>query len=201
MNHVKASKIANDFREWIKDLCLDVEVVGSVKRGDKVDVDDIELLLILDPEKNRVRAEFGMFKTGEKKSLYSTQFAQRLHTGTAPYKLKQAIHKADGEKLKRFALADYSTAHKDFCIEFWIVRPETWGIQNVLRTGPREFSQKYVTNIRDGGRLPDMYRYIRGLTQIQQADTGIPLDLPTERDAIAVLGLGWITPSDRHQYG
>lgn len=202
MKYAAAMRIAKDFRDWIKDLCLQVEIVGSLKRGDKEDVGDIELLMILDPEKNKVKVEFGMFRIGEKKkNLYQTVFDQRVHNSVAPYKLKEAIQKADGQRLKRFALVDYSTASDDFCIEFWIVRPDTWGIQNVIRTGPREFSQKYVTNIRDGGLLPDMYRYIRGMTQIQQADTGIPLDLPTEKDALAVLGLGWIAPGDRHRYG
>lgn len=197
MKHAAALNIANEFVDWISDLCVRKEIVGSLKRGDKEFVHDIEILLILKPGTPKV--EFGMFKPGQKKIIHKTLLDQRLHTTPAPYKLQDAIHKADAGKLKRFALADFSKV-EEFCIEFLITTPEKWAIKNVISTGPRRFSQKFVTNIRDGGLLPNRYQYITGLTQIQERSAGKVMQLHEEADAIALLELGWIEPKDRHRY-
>ena len=57
MKHTDAMKIAKEFLDYIKDLCIKVEIVGSLKRMDKINIGDIELLLILDPEGLRLAAE------------------------------------------------------------------------------------------------------------------------------------------------
>jgi len=113
-----------------------------------------------------------------------------------------------GEKLKKFVIPGYTTLNilEPFKLELYIVRAETWGIQNVIRTGPSLFSHRYVTNKsltcydlptgqRYPGLLPDQFKYVAGETKIMQGMT--VLSLPEEQDALAVLGLGWIEPKDR----
>jgi DNA polymerase/3'-5' exonuclease PolX len=197
LKHEEAMGIAQRFVSFLTDLCLEIdgrrmiEIVGSLKRGEHM-VGDIELLMILDPAPPR--AAFG------DKKIYSTKLEQRLATDPdVPYKLQEAIHKANGPALKRFALTDYSRPYDDFCIELFIVKPETWGIQNVIRTGPKEFSKRYVTNKRAGGLLPNHLTYITGMTQIRDENNMQLLDLRTEEAAIKILSRGWIPPEERYK--
>lgn len=153
MKHADAVELAIEYMRWVEDCCLRVEVVGSVKRGDKEDVHDIELLLIADTKTPKV--QFGQ------KVIYKTKLDQRLSQFVDEGLLRPARHKANGDKLKRYAVVEHSDV-EDFCIEFWIVRPETWGIQNVIRTGPGDFSKRFVTNKEMGGLLPNTLQYIKG---------------------------------------
>lgn len=182
-------KIATDMHDYLADLCTQIEIVGSLKRGEAT-VGDIEILMVLDPKPPRVQF-------GDRKS-YKTRLDQRLATDPEiPYKLQEAIHKANGDKLKRFALTDFSRPADDFCIELYIVKIDTWGIQNVIRTGPKEFSKRYVTNKHAGGLLPNHLNYATGLTKIFDTNKNEFLELLTERAAIGVLSRGWIDPKDR----
>lgn len=187
----KAMQIANAFYEYLKDICTDLEIVGSLKRGEPT-VGDIELLMILDPSLRPPRPVFGQ------KKIFKTQLDERLTSSAAPYLLQEAIHKADGDRQKRRAIVEYSKPADDFCIEFFIVTEETWGIQNVIRTGPRGFSKRFVTNKREGGLLPNHLQYVQALTRIMDMNNGGNyLDLRTEQAAIGILSRGWIEPADR----
>ena len=192
MKYLEALELANEALEWMRDCCLRIEVVGSVKRNDKADVGDIEFLLIADPTLPKI--EFGQ------KVIYKTRLDERLAQLVREGLLREARKKANGDKLKRFAIVEHSEV-EDFCLELFIVRPETWGIQNVIRTGPHEFSKRFVTNKVYKGLLPDNLQYVKGETQIVRRSTGEPLNLPEEADALAVLGLRWIEPSQRWKYG
>lgn len=192
MKQADAVELANEYVEWLRGCCLRIEVVGSVKRGDKEDVHDIEILLIADPKPPV--PQFGQ------KEIYKNKLEELLAQLIREGVLREARNKANGDKLKRFAIVEQSTDTEDFCIEFWIVRVETWGIQNVIRTGPGDFSKRFVTNKYMGGLLPDTLQYIKGSTMIVKRETQEVLSLPEEADALAVLGLGWIEPSERRKY-
>ena len=192
MKYADALELTGELVEWFRDCCLRIEPVGSVKRGDKEDVHDIEILLIADPVAPKL--EFGQ------KIIYKTRLDKRLAQLVNEGILCEARKNANGDKFKRFAIVEFSDA-EDFCIELFIVRPETWGIQNVIRTGPLEFSKRFVTNKAHRGLLPDNLEYIKGETMIIDKATNEALSLPEEADAIAVLGLGWIEPNQRRKYG
>lgn len=197
MKYDQALGIANEYVEWIDDICVRREIVGSLKRGDREFVHDIEILLILKPGTPKV--SFGMRPVGSKQKLYRTFLDERIHTTPAPYAMQDAINKADGDKLKRLSIIEFSK-EKEFCIEFWITTPEKWGILNVIRTGPLKFSKNFVTNVKHGGLLPNRYEYIEGQTQIKERSAGKVLSLPEEADALALIELGWIEPAHRHRY-
>lgn len=200
-----ANKLANSLLEKLKPGCLRIEVVGSVKRHDRDECGDIEILCIVDPK--APRPEFGfkeVFKNGLEKVI--RRLEQDGILGTPVVKKK-----ADGDKLKRRSILKRNSIGQfgEFCLELFIVRPETWAIQNVIRTGPRMFSHAFVSpkgmtlyDVGSGknfhGLLPKEYQYVSGETIIKRGEQ--ILDLKEERDAIELLGLGYIEPRDRWRY-
>lgn len=195
-----AQRTAKEFTDRLSPACDRIEIVGSCKRGDKDQVHDIELLLILNGK--HPRPEFGQKVTPPSilDKLISDMLASNI--------LKEPQRKANGDRYKKFAIVEHSRLN-DFCLDLFIVSPATWGIQNVIRTGPSLFSHSYVTNRgvsfydhetnrRYHGLLPERYKYIRGVTRIMEGDT--TLSLPEEKDALEILGLGWIEPKNRRNY-
>lgn len=96
----------------------------------------------------------------------------------------------------------------DFYLDLFIVRPETWGVQYLIRTGNADFSHRCVTPRKFGGYLPDdckvedgrVWRYWAGdadMGAAKLADIANPLETPEESDFLALLGLGWIEPENR----
>jgi DNA polymerase/3'-5' exonuclease PolX len=181
-----AQSYAHNLAHKIQPGTTRLEIVGSVKRGDKTEVHDIEFLII--PDSRTPRPEFG--QRNPPKSMLEKVLQDLVNDGVLwPVK--------GGDRYKQFIIQGTETLNP-FHLELWIVRPETWGIQNVIRTGPKEFSHRFVTNKAYGGLLPDEYEYIRGETRIKKA--GEYLGLPEEADALALLGLGWIEPWLRKNY-
>ena len=185
MLYATAKYFADQYAEMIRPGCVRLEIVGSVKRGDKLDVHDIEYLVIANEK--TPRPEFGQ------KVVFRTKLDQVLYELCQEGRLRFV---KGGDKLKQYELTEADELNP-FHIEIYIVKPETWGIQNVIRTGPREFSHRFVTNKAYGGLLPDDCEYIRGKTQIKR--NGRVLELPEEADAIGLLGIGWIEPKNRHR--
>lgn len=200
MDLKQAIQTADRFVDLLAPACARLEVVGGVKRQDSADVHDIEILMILNGK--HPRPEFGdkvVFTSMMEKILYDLRMANILRV---------PLKKADGPKYKKFAITEHSQMN-DFCLDLFIVTPDTWGIQNVIRTGPRYFSHSFVTNqgvrwmdrksgVRGWGLLPERYKYVKDETCIMEGDQ--ILDLPEERDVIDLLGKGWIAPKDRHKY-
>lgn len=186
MIYQKAKALAGMFAVWITPGCKRLEIVGSVKRGDKQTVHDIEFLVIADPK--APRPEFGQ------KVIHKTMLDKTLFDLCAAGYLK---FNNGGNKYRQYEIIDAGEP-EPFHLELWIVNERTWGIQNVIRTGPKGFSHRFVTPQSMGGLLPDDHRYIKGETRIEC--NGVTLDLPEEADALAVLDLGWIEPKDRHRW-
>jgi DNA polymerase/3'-5' exonuclease PolX len=192
MKHADALELANAFVERLRSCCIRLEIVGSVKRADKPDVHDIEILLI--PKNEHPLPEFG-----KPKQLYKTVLDKVLADLEYQEIIRQPYSKKDGEKYKKRAIV--GTGELDeFCLDLFIVNEATWGIQNVIRTGPHEFSRQFVTNKAYRGLLPDDLQYIKGETKIVKRSTQVALSLPEEADAIEILGLGWIEPGQRWKY-
>lgn len=196
----QAQATANTFLNLLAPACTRIEIVGSVKRADKDDIHDIEILMVLNGK--RPRPVFGVVDTP------ATHLDAILRDLKRDRILRDPLKVANGEKYKKFAICDFSEWN-EFCLDLFIVTPQTWGIQNVIRTGPKLFSHSFVVNQsgfmkdKDSGRLyhgllPDQYTYVRGETCIMQGDT--ILELPEESDAIALLGHGWIEPGNRKHY-
>lgn len=183
MRYGEAKELADRLAHLINPGCLRLEIVGSVKRGDRAECHDIEFLIIANEK--TPRPEFGQ------KVLHKTILDKLLYELCLSDVLKFIKGK---DKYKQYGIREVNTI-EPFCLELWIVRPETWGIQNVIRTGPEDFSHRFVTPKSMGGLLPDDCQYIRGETRIER--NGQSLSLPEEKDALAVIGRGWIEPKNR----
>jgi len=201
MNIMDAKKIADKFCEYLKPVCIRLELVGSLKRWDKQEVHDIEFMLI--QKEGRPRAEFG-----RPQHVFETHLDKLLSDLEYDGKLRQALDKKDGPRLKKRAVVGAGQLN-EFCVEFFIVNEITWGVQDVIRTGPELFSHRYVTNRKFefwdhdtshtwSGFLPDVLTYVRKKTIIKQGNT--ILSLPEEADAIDLIGVGWIPPNERSQF-
>lgn len=224
MNYEEAYTLTQKFKKLLEPACARIMTVGSVRRGDinvqKKGVHDIEFLII--PKLDLESDMFGHPIPNQDKN----QLELLLDDLKAQGILAIPERKADGQKFKKFAIPgceylDKDNKLKEFCLELWIVNEKTWGIQAVIRTGPSEFSYKFVNSEkyvgfhkasgkRLRGALPHYYEYIAGETRIIVRSTRNPehpeleqeIDLPTEEAAIALLGLnsGWIDPSERYLY-
>ncbi len=194
MIYREAKELAERLAAMIEPGCLRLEIVGSVKRGDKAECHDIEMLVIANEK--TPRPEFGQ------KVVHKTML-DKVVWEMCEYRILRFLE--GGDKLRKYAILEARTIDP-FKLELYIVKPETWGIQNVIRTGPSLFSHRFVTNksakcyIKEMGRafpglLPDEYTYVRGETKILSG--GEALSLPEEADALKLLGLGWIEPKNR----
>lgn len=199
MKYQGAKDLAEELAELIRPGCTRLEIVGSVKRGDKAECKDVEMLVIADTR--TPRPELGQKIKDLPRTMLNKVLCELCERGALKFL-------EGGEKLKKYVIPGYTTLNvlEPFKLELYIVRAETWGIQNVIRTGPSLFSHRYVTNKnasffhqtsnrRYNGLLPNEYKYIKGETRIMKDEK--VLSLPEERDALGILGMGWIEPKDR----
>lgn len=206
MNYADATPLAEKFLSLVSPVCVRAEVVGSWKRKKQENIHDLEILLIQKP--GHPLPEFG-----RPKSIYPTHLDKLLADLEYREVIRQAADKKDGAKLKKRAIV--GAGLNEFCIEFYIVTPATWGLQNLIRTGNSWFSHRCVTNksvmawnretgAKAAGFLPDEFRYVKGKdlesgeSCIKRGDEIIPL--PEESDVFNLIFGKWIEPKDRVGY-
>lgn len=206
MEYDKAKAQADRFVELLKPACLKVEAVGSVKRHDKPEVHDIEILLI--PKPGRPIPEFG------KPKIYTTHLDKLISDLFYDDLLRNPFDKKNGDRYKKFAICGTDELN-EFCLDIFIVTDSTWGIQNMIRTGPAWFSHRAVTNQnvlawnrstgeKKPGFLPNEYKYVPAkespdkLSRIRRGSE--TLYLPEERDVFDLIFGSWIEPCDRMKY-
>jgi DNA polymerase/3'-5' exonuclease PolX len=192
MNYSIAKSIADYLVGELSPYCLPdyCRIAGGLRR-EKADVHDIEIVCISKP--GAPRPEFG-----QKRILAS-------HLEAGLYRLecegRLGRREKDGPKYKKISitLEAFGVRTLDhFFLDLFIVRPETWGYQFTVRTGPAEFSHKLVTKQDLGGWLPGNVRVEDALLWDVQTDTVIPT--PEEADFLRETGLPWIEPRDRQTY-
>lgn len=163
----QAKLIAQKWIAMLEPVCERAKIAGSTRR-EEPEVGDIEIVCI--------RKNDQIFDPLE--VLLNELYAQ-----------KEFTYIKNGPKYKQLNLKS------GINLDLFIVLKETWAIQFTLRTGPEEFSHWIVTKKKYGGALPsncsikDGYLWKQGLEQ--------PLIVPTEKDFLKFLGLGWVEPKDR----
>jgi len=186
MNLSEASYQARQLLAYLTPACERAEIAGSIRRGN-ADVKDIEIVCIPKPRPRPVFGDARPFKTELDALLY-----QMSQTHSSQYELK-AIK--GGDKYKQFLLPK-AGINLDL---FICTPPAQFGVQFVIRTGPADFSQWVVTQRSKGGALPDGYYVKDGavwrLSLHGEADESI--EMPSERDFLEFLGIGWVDPSKR----
>lgn len=76
---------------------------------------------------------------------------------------------------------------------FMCLPPAQWGVLELIRTGPWEFSQRMVAQRHKGGTLPNNMRVEAG----QMLVDGEPVEIPTEQDWFDLIGMRFIEPKER----
>jgi DNA polymerase/3'-5' exonuclease PolX len=164
-----------------------IEIVGSLRRQ-RTFVGDIELLI-----KPKMGSDpSSLFGDEESKQYPLTDqlFDELVERGLLKKRLKSDDTEMWGSRAK---LAIFEDAPVDL---FICMPPAHFGVLQLIRTGPKDFSRQAVTQISKGGWLPDNLRCEDG--QIIR-DDGHVLNIPTERDFFDVLGMDFIEPAKRDQ--
>jgi hypothetical protein len=203
MKLIEARKVAEALLEQLRPACTRIEIKGSIARL-KDEPGDIELLVIPDlTPVPRARAQFGKPIPPPYNTLLDKMVDEmRIQKTIDVY--------GDGPRYKTFWLNDAGIK-----VDLFInIPPSHWGVQAVIRTGPRDFGHWCVTNRKHGGALPDAYFvkhqvvWIKGEidkhdipgSQNQTIELLSPanhLPMPEEIDFLNLLELGWIEPKDR----
>lgn len=179
MNYQEAHSIAQEWVERIEPACTRVEIVGSIRR-EKEEVTDIDI--ICEP---RFEDELDMFSmpTGKRNCL-EYLFHQIVNVGVGSGISVQM----DGPRRKTILL------RRGIKLELWITLPPSqWGIQKVIRTGPKDFSHWMVTSRGMGGALPPGMK-VKDLCLWYQDKV---LETPEEEDFFRFLGMLYVEPKER----
>lgn len=171
----QAEEIAKRWLNLLAPYCERIEIAGGVRRR-KPEPHDIEIICV--PKTEEERDLFG-FVIADKNQL------EAFIDGCISMDLCKAIK--NGLRYKQLATPEGVN------LDLFIVRPETWAVQFVIRTGPADFSHWIVTPRSQGGVLPSDCRVKDG----QVWRHGKPMELKEEVDFLNFLELGWVDPSER----
>ncbi|MFC1961410.1 hypothetical protein ACFLYO_11960 [Chloroflexota bacterium] len=186
MKLADAYTLACQVLEVIAPYCEQAVIAGSIRRGNKPNVKDIEIVAI--PQPLRTQMTLGESPVADELDFFLRQLETNgeitRHTGADPRKW------CWGPRHKKFLLASGS-GWQPIQVDMYIVKPPAqWGAIFALRTGPAEFNQAIMSKVlprrnlcHEDGRLVT-------------AD-GTPLPTSTERDYFTMLGLPYLRPSER----
>jgi DNA polymerase/3'-5' exonuclease PolX len=171
-----ALALAEQLVTHLSPSCERIEIAGSVRRHTET-VGDIEIVAIA--QTARAVDLFGQ-PIGAPRSLLDdvlTDLAARwlINPGSK-----------NGPAFKQFT-------YEGVTVDLFLVTPETWAVQYMIRTGCAVFSHWMVTAESAGGALPFGYKIAEGrLWHLGQA-----VATPEEPDLFAAIGLPYIPPADR----
>jgi DNA polymerase/3'-5' exonuclease PolX len=187
MELVHARQAAADVAALLAPACERIEVAGSIRR-ERPEVKDLELVAIA---KQGGRPVWGEPATaaGPLEGLV----ARLLQTRQLA--LDPALKRL-GAKYKRLL---YIRGAIRLPVDLFIVAPENWGNQLVIRTGNAEWSHLLVTPRRQGGFMPDdMWHKDGYLWRAKDCEEGEVVPCPEESDFFREMGLPLAPPADRN---
>lgn len=164
-----AIETAAAFLDPLASACDRIEIAGSLRRKQDT-VGDIEIVCIPKMIQSKTTDLFGL-------SMEINLLEERLRCLRA--------FKPNAKQVQ----IDLGTIN----IDLFIVTPETWGVQFMIRTGSADFSKWMVTKRQQGGALPSHLQVKDGRIW----SGGLPLETPEEADVFRVCGLDWIAPEMR----
>jgi DNA polymerase/3'-5' exonuclease PolX len=181
----RARKLGEDLIERLRPTCARIEIAGSIRRG-KPEVKDIEIVAmpILKPPLPRF-GDKAVFKTPLDKLI-----AAMLVDGVVAAK--------NGAKYKQIEIMDGNMLVIKVDL-FLVTPPAQWGVIQVIRTGPAEFSQWMVTPKSKGGALTNGY-HVEGGCVVHDMQADYRISMPEEINFFAFCGLEWVEPRERREY-
>lgn len=188
MNVTQAYEIAEDLVRLMKPWAERVEIAGSIRRQ-KTDVKDIELVAIPKWEEGGVIVDMFQGEREKVNMLYeylrSQPRIQWIKPGV-PEVIPWPI-KPDGKYWR--GLVDGKIK-----LDLFLTTPEQFGLIFLIRTGPADFSHRFVMKKYQGGSLPNDYRVEDGhLKKL----TGEIIPTPDEETVFRLAGMKFVPPEER----
>lgn len=168
----------------LQPYCARIEIAGSIRRQ-RPEVGDIELVCVPRIEQ-RVITGCLLPQFVNELDQYVTR---QLMTDRWDYRLDKNGRRAYGPKFKRLLVRDPFAALDLFSV----IEPAQWGVINLIRTGPADYSRRCVTPRYKGGYLPN---------DCEVRDGGIYRDgallpCPEEADVYRICGRDYEAPDVR----
>ncbi len=179
MTLAKARALAEKIAAELAPGCARCEIAGSVRRQCP-QVHDLEIVCI-------PRFQEDLF--GGAAGSYLDPILERLVIAGRLERIK------GGSKYKQYLVPGAKV-----CLDLFLVTPETWAIQYLIRTGSHQFSKQAVQTrdalTPDGrpGLLPPGWHVAEGLLW---KDDGELVPLVEEQDFFAAIGLEFVPPESR----
>jgi DNA polymerase/3'-5' exonuclease PolX len=168
----RAKVIAENIVKRLQPHCLRIEIAGSIRRG-KPEVGDIEVVVEPFPTRDLFGEE--TYEPHSVDEIDWTDWGQLIK---------------GGHKYKQVLLSEKMDIHLDL---FIVTPPAQWGVQFLIRTGPAEYSHRFVTSKQFGGMMPSCFKVKDGA--IWKGDR--LLETPEERDVYALIGAEFVEPNRR----
>lgn len=159
--------------------CSQILVAGSIRRG-RPDVGDIEIVAV----PRIVQAPDRFFETASALDglIADSPLLERLSGGERYVKLRHR-----GNEMQ---------------VDLFVTTQEQFGLILLIRTGPADYSQWLVTELRRHGMHSGGGSLRKGLrdhsTPAESVCTCEAIPTPEERDVYTALGLPYVEPQDRH---
>ena len=197
-----AREIAEQLVFVLSPACERLEICGSVRRANKEDVKDIELVAL--PKAlplETAQVVFGQ-KPGKYRNLLEMYLAELIRAKVVKdhypnirekNELEMVMERGekDGEKFKTFVV---KTIYGEIKLDLFIATPPAqFGVIQIIRTGSAEFSRRLVTH-KPYGLCPTHLKFKDGALWIDDVDI---IETPDERDVFSELGWPFIAPSER----
>lgn len=179
-----AQATAEKLVDLLAPFCTRLEIAGSLRRGQRPDVGDIEL--ICEPAFANRLALFEEIPAVQ--DLLEDRLDALLMGATIQHAPAYANRRAPwGPRYKRLVFDTLP-------VDLFIVRPPaSWGAELIIRTGPWQFSKALVTPRAQGGLMPAYLKMREGA--LHRGAERIPT--PTEADLFRLYSLDYLEPADR----
>lgn len=187
MKLAEAQGIAAALSMEMQPFCEQCEIAGSVRRL-KEEVKDIELVVVPKWEEGQVE---DLFSGKREKTnllyryLWNHPIIKWIKPGTpdiVPWRID-----TDGKYWR--GLIDGKIK-----LDLFLTTPDQFGLIFLIRTGPAEFSHRFVMKQYQGGLLPNDYRVEDGHLKLV---TGQIMPTPDEETVFRLAGMEYIEPEDR----
>jgi len=176
-------RLAHDLKADLARGCERIEIAGSIRRQ-RPDPHDIEIVCI---PKVLDAPIYDLFQV-EVASAGENILFTILPPMDWGY---DYVNKKNGPKYKRLRHVETGV-----CCDLFIVRPETWGVQLAIRTGPAAFSKELVSR----PKLKQMQVKDAQLWRVHRDHSLTPIPTPEEDDFFKAIGLPFIKPQDRDEF-
>lgn len=176
----RAEVIADEICCDLSPACDRIKIAGSIRRK-RSEVGDVEIVCI-----PRIEGG-GLFGDGEPIDLVTKVCDAFLASGRMAHRLDKNGRRSYGGKFKRLLF-------EGFPLDLFSVHDANqWGVIFAIRTGPAEFSKRFVTQKAHGGHMPEGYCVRDGWLLAH----GDQVSCPEESDFFRAIGMEFVAPEKR----